>query len=116
MNACGCSPALTLLLAGESTVGAVLAAESAEEVLLDKANYWRLKDRPDLAAESLNKLLEINPNNPEALYQYGMLSVQDERISAPRTASRGSSTALTSMFSRRDISWAKASRCPGVGL
>src|SRR5262249_57985807 len=45
-----------------------------------------------------------------------MLSVQEERISAPRTASRGSSTARTSMLRRRDISCAKASRCAGVGL
>jgi tetratricopeptide (TPR) repeat protein len=53
-----------------------VAQENAEAVLLDKANYWRLKDRPDLAAEALNKLLEINPNNPDALFQYGELSIQ----------------------------------------
>ena len=44
-----------------------------------KANYWRIKDRPDLAAQSLDKLLEINPNNPDALYQYGMISVQQNK-------------------------------------
>jgi tetratricopeptide (TPR) repeat protein len=48
-------------------------------VLLDKANYWRLKDRPDLAAEALNQLLEINPNHPDALFQYGMLEVQQNK-------------------------------------
>jgi len=31
---------------------ATLAAPSAEQILLDKANYWRLKDRPDLAVEA----------------------------------------------------------------
>jgi len=57
-------------------IGTGLAQESVEQVLLDKANYWRLKDRPDLAAEALNKLLEINPNNPDALFQFGEISVQ----------------------------------------
>ena len=53
--------------------------ENAEQVLLEKANYWRLKDRPDLAKEALNELLKINPNNPDALFQFGMLSVQDNK-------------------------------------
>jgi tetratricopeptide (TPR) repeat protein len=79
MKAWGGSLALALLLAVALPTGAVLAAESAEEILLEKASYWRIKDRPDLVAESLNKLLEINPNNPEALYQYGMLSVQQNK-------------------------------------
>jgi tetratricopeptide (TPR) repeat protein len=80
MKAWGGSLALALLLALALPAAAALAAASAEQVLLDKANYWRIKDRPDLAAESLNKLLEINPNNPDALYQYGMLSVQQNKI------------------------------------
>lgn len=52
---------------------------NAEQVLLEKANYWRLKDRPDLAAQALNQLLEINPNNPDALFQFGMLSIQQNK-------------------------------------
>ena len=52
---------------------------NAEQVLLEKANYWRLKDRPDLVAQALNQLLAINPNNPDALFQFGMLSVQENK-------------------------------------
>lgn len=52
---------------------------NAEQVLLEKANYWRLKDRPDLAAQALNQLLAINPNNPDALFQFGMLSIQENK-------------------------------------
>ena len=52
---------------------------NAEQVLLEKANYWRLKDRPDLAADALNELLKINPNNTDALFQFGMLSVQENK-------------------------------------
>jgi predicted Zn-dependent protease len=73
------SLALALLLIVGLPMVAALAQESAEAVLLDKANYWRLKDRPDLVAESLNKLLEINPNNPDALFLYGELSVQQNK-------------------------------------
>src|SRR5215469_16308055 len=71
--------ALGLLLTAAIPTAAVLAANSAEDVLLDKANYWRLKDRPDLAAEALNQLLTINPNHPDALFQYGMLEVQQNK-------------------------------------
>ena len=53
--------------------------DNASRVLLDKANYWRLKDRPDLAEQALNQLLEINPNDPDALFQYGLLSIQENK-------------------------------------
>ncbi|HWD60131.1 MAG TPA: tetratricopeptide repeat protein [Stellaceae bacterium] len=82
MTRFGRAVALALLLAAALPAafsGLAFAQESAEQVLLDKANYWRLKDRPDLAAEALNKLLEINPNNPDALFQYGELSVQQNK-------------------------------------
>jgi cellulose synthase operon protein C len=55
---------------------AASAQETARDVLLDKANYWRLKDRLDLAAQALDQLLQINPNDPDALFQYGELSIQ----------------------------------------
>ena len=66
---------LGLLLAA-IPASAALAAADAEQILLDKANYWRLKDRPDLAIEALTKLLFLDPNQAEALYQLGMLDVQ----------------------------------------
>ncbi len=67
---------LALMLSAAMPSGLALAADRAEQTLLDKANYWRLKDRPDLAAEALNKLLALNPNQPDGLFQYGMLQVQ----------------------------------------
>lgn len=67
---------LGLLLAAAIPATGALAAADAEQILLDKANYWRLKDRPDLAIEALTKLLFLNPNQAEALYQLGMLDVQ----------------------------------------
>ena len=75
--------ALGLLLA-TAIPAPVLAAQSAEQILLDKANYWRLKDRPDLATEALQQLLSINPNQPEALYQFGVIKVQQGRLDDAR--------------------------------
>src|SRR6185437_16708537 len=74
-----------LLLAAAAAVPAVRAAETAEQILLDKANYWRLKDRPDLAMDALTKLLFLNPNQPEALYQFGMIEVQQGKLPEART-------------------------------
>jgi tetratricopeptide (TPR) repeat protein len=71
---------LGLLLAAAIPSAPTRAAESAQQILLDKANYWRLKDRSDLAIEALQKLLSINPNQPDALYQYGTILVQQGKI------------------------------------
>jgi tetratricopeptide (TPR) repeat protein len=75
-----------LLLAVAIPASAVLAAEDAEQILLDKANYWRLKDRPDLASEALTKLLFLNPNQPDGLYQLGMLDVQQGKTADAKSA------------------------------
>ena len=75
---------LALLLATGIPSAPILAAQGVEQILLDKANYWRLKDRPDLAIEALRLLLEINPNQPDALYQYGAIEVQRGRIDESR--------------------------------
>jgi tetratricopeptide (TPR) repeat protein len=84
MRGWGRGLALALLLAAAIPGGVALADPAVEQLLLDKANYWRLKDRPDLAAEALNKLLEISPNNPDALFQYGMVSVQQNKMDEAR--------------------------------
>lgn len=65
-----------LLAAAIAPAAGVAAAPGAEQILLDKASYWRLKDRPDLAIDALQQLLSINPNQPEALYQFGIIEVQ----------------------------------------
>jgi cellulose synthase operon protein C len=65
--------------AAELPPAPAFAAPSAEEVLFDKANYWRLKDRPDLAADALKQLLDINPNNADALFQAGELAVEQNK-------------------------------------
>ena len=76
--------ALGLLLTAAIPASAVRAADGAEQVLLDKADYWRLKDRPDLARDSLDKLLALNPGQPDALYAYGILELQQGNIAEAR--------------------------------
>jgi tetratricopeptide (TPR) repeat protein len=73
-----------MLLLAAAAAGDARAAVDAEQLLLDKANYWRLKDRPDLALEALTKLLFLNPKQPEALYQSGMLEVQQGKLAEAR--------------------------------
>jgi tetratricopeptide (TPR) repeat protein len=85
MTVWGRGLALALLFAAAMPTVAAIGQENVEAVLLDKANYWRLKDRPDLSAEALNKLLAIEPNNVEALFLFGELSVQ---VNKPADAQR----------------------------
>jgi tetratricopeptide (TPR) repeat protein len=72
--------ALGLLLTAAIPPAAVRAADSAEQILLDKADYWRLKNQPDLARDALDKLLSVNPIQPDALYAYGVLELQQGNI------------------------------------
>ncbi|HEX3881726.1 MAG TPA: cellulose synthase subunit BcsC-related outer membrane protein [Stellaceae bacterium] len=76
--------ALGLLLTAAIPPAAVRAADSAEQILLDKANYWRLKDRPDLARDSLDKLLQLSPGQPDALYAYTVLELQQGNVADAR--------------------------------
>jgi cellulose synthase operon protein C len=76
--------ALGLALTAAVPPAAVFAAPSAEQILLDKASYWRLKDRPDLALAALKQLLSINPNQPDALYQIGLIEVQQGKLDDAR--------------------------------
>src|SRR6185437_9949151 len=76
--------ALGLLLTAAIPPAAVRAADSAEQILLDKANYWRLKERPDLARDSLDKLLQISPGQPDALYAYAVLELQQGNVTEAR--------------------------------
>jgi hypothetical protein len=54
----------------------VALADPGEQILLDRANYWREQHRFDLASEILDKVLALNPGQPDALYQQGMLAAE----------------------------------------
>lgn len=45
---------------------------------------WRERNRPDLAAQSLRKILESQPDNTEALFQLGSIELQSQRFDQVR--------------------------------
>jgi hypothetical protein len=68
--------ALGLLLSLAVPAGAALAADPGEQILLQRAAFWRTQQRLDMVTETLNKILALNPSQPDALYQLGMLAMQ----------------------------------------
>ncbi|MFD2407476.1 cellulose synthase subunit BcsC-related outer membrane protein [Azorhizophilus paspali] len=60
------------------------SAESADtgiKVLLEQADFWRSRYRPELAREALNRALQVQPDAEEVLYRLGMLALdEDERV------------------------------------
>ncbi len=57
----------------------LLAAESANpalQALFDQAAYWHQKAHDDLAISSLQKVLMVEPNNPQALYLLALYAQQ----------------------------------------
>ncbi len=68
--------ALGLLLSLAVPAGAALAADPGEQILLQRAAFWRAQQRLDMVTETLNKILALNPSQPDALYRLGLLAVQ----------------------------------------
>src|SRR5580704_13972194 len=68
--------ALGLLLTFSAPCALATAADPGEQILLERAAFWRAQQRLDMAAETLNKLLALNPNQPDAIYQLGSIAAQ----------------------------------------
>ena len=76
MKASASTLAIGLLLTAALPAGVALAADPAEQMLIERANYWRAQQRLDVVGDILNKLLAANPDQPDALYQQGMLALE----------------------------------------
>src|SRR5258707_4718385 len=75
--------AFGLMLSVALPAGSALASDPGEQTSLERANYWRLQHRFDLAGNILSKVLALNPSQPDALYQRGVLALeQGDRGSA----------------------------------
>jgi cellulose synthase operon protein C len=75
--------AMGLLLSVALPAGAAFASDPSEQAMLAQANYWRTQHRLDVVSDILNKVLALNPDQPDALYQQGMLAMQrGDRVSA----------------------------------
>ncbi|MBF1800201.1 cellulose biosynthesis protein BcsC [Alloalcanivorax profundimaris] len=84
-------------------VAPVLAQETDASVqrLLDQAEFWRGNNRPDLAADTLQRVLNADPDNPAALYQMAMLEMDRDPAAAQRYADRLRRVAPDSDYARR---------------
>ena len=53
-------------------------------LLFDQAQMWRERDRPDLAAQALQKIVASQPDNTQAHFQLGLLYLQNQEIDKVR--------------------------------
>ncbi|QTF09463.1 hypothetical protein HC231_17255 [Brenneria izadpanahii] len=57
----------------------------AIKALLDQAAYWHEKTHSDLANEALHKVLEVEPNNVDALYLLALYAQQNNDSAAAQS-------------------------------
>ncbi len=53
-------------------------------LLFDQAQMWRERDRPDLAAQALQKIIASQPENTQAHFQLGLLYLQNQELDKVR--------------------------------
>ena len=58
----------------KTQVSAKTETSDAERVLIERARYWRGRNRPELAAQALDRLLAADPSSLHGLYEKGMLA------------------------------------------
>jgi len=66
--------AVSLLLSVVLPTGTAMASDPGEQLMLERANYWRSQQRLDVVSDILNKILAANPAQPDALYQQYLLA------------------------------------------
>jgi cellulose synthase operon protein C len=81
--------AVGLLLSVAFPTWAAVASDPGEQLMLERANFWRTQHQFDRAADLLNKILALNPDQPDALYQKGLLAeAQGDRDTVQQTLDR----------------------------
>jgi Tfp pilus assembly protein PilF len=60
-----------------SDAGTVRAGSRGFSILLDQANYWSAQGRPELAQQALERLLMLEPNNPDVLATAAEVAAQN---------------------------------------
>jgi Tfp pilus assembly protein PilF len=62
-----------------------LTATRGAAILLNQANYWSAQGRPELAQQALDRLLSLEPNNPEVLASAVEVATQNGEGSTAET-------------------------------
>ncbi|MDE1172395.1 MAG: cellulose synthase subunit BcsC-related outer membrane protein [Parvibaculaceae bacterium] len=62
----------------------VQSSQQGIDVLIQQAKFWRDRSRTDLAEQMLNRVLAVNPREPQAIYAMGQMAAEDGRRSEAR--------------------------------
>ncbi len=62
----------------------VQPSQQGVDVLIRQAKFWRDRSRTDLAEQMLNRVLAVNPQEPQALYAMGQMAAEDGRQAEAR--------------------------------
>lgn len=71
---------LAMSLLAALSVPAVFAQEPAVKALLEQGKYWQSRENSERAAEAWQKLLKLNPNQPEALGGMAVVEASNKRF------------------------------------
>lgn len=73
------------LLAAAISANVVHAASSVETQLVEQGQYWQARDNATRAAEVWQKVLQIDPNQVDALYGMGLIGVKQNKPQQAQT-------------------------------
>ncbi|MGV8916707.1 MAG: cellulose synthase subunit BcsC-related outer membrane protein [Pseudomonas sp.] len=75
--------AIATLMVLAATASAALPGDP-QALLIEQGNYWQSQNNPDRAKAAWQKLLLLTPDQPDALYGLGLVSVQQKDLPAAR--------------------------------
>ncbi|NWB90525.1 cellulose synthase subunit BcsC-related outer membrane protein [Pseudomonas agarici] len=75
---------LALAVCAALASGACFATDpdtgSVQSLLIRQGYYWQTKEKPERATEAWTRLLNLQPEQPDALYGLGLIDVQQQRL------------------------------------
>ncbi|NKC30966.1 cellulose biosynthesis protein BcsC [Falsiroseomonas selenitidurans] len=76
----------TALVAAALAGAPALAQDRGVAALLDQANYWKLQNRPDQVVRTLERVLQVDPRNAEALAGIAEAQAQQGNVAQAQEA------------------------------
>ncbi|SAH81464.1 cellulose synthase protein C [Bordetella ansorpii] len=75
---------LGLLAAALANPATAWAQDDASRTLVEQGRYWRAQGKPDQAVQAWQKLLLIDPRQPEALYGMAAIAIDRKQLTQAR--------------------------------